>query len=306
MRVGVIVPVRAPAPYLAEALDSVLSQEPAPDSVVVLDDGSQPPLEVPDGVELVRSDVGPRGPAAARAAGLAALGPVDLVALADADDVWEPGKLALQVEALVVHPEAAVCFGRAIVVGPDGAATGEALPAVAAGVHSAESLRTVLYERNVVPAASAVVRREVLDAVGGFEGLGVPAGSDWELWLRVAAAGHAFVCEPRALVRYRRHAGGLTSDVALLGEAGLAIHAAHAGLVDAAAAARARAGDFETLARGRVRQRRYGDARAALHEAAEVRKASSIQPPAPRERILHVILAVPGLRGLLGRRDPYP
>src|SRR5204863_7032137 len=86
--VGVIVPVRAPAPYLGEALESVLAQDPAPDDVVVVDDGPQPPLEVPgelaDRVRVVRAAAG--GPAAARAAGLHATD-AGLIALADADDV---------------------------------------------------------------------------------------------------------------------------------------------------------------------------------------------------------------------------
>src|SRR5262245_47893290 len=99
MRVGVIVPVRAPAPYLTEALASVLGQEPAPDDVVVVDDGSRPPVDAGAGVRVVRAWDDSRGPAAARQAGLRELGGCDLVALADADDAWEPGKLAAQVAA---------------------------------------------------------------------------------------------------------------------------------------------------------------------------------------------------------------
>ena len=302
MRVGVIVPVRAPAPYLAEALGSVLGQEPAPDAVVVVDDGSDPPLELEDAhaarVRLVRLG-STAGPAAAREAGLAELD-TELVALADADDVWEPGKLAAQLAALDAYPAAAVCFGRATVVDGSGRATGERLPEVPPGLQPGDELRERLFERNEIPAASAVVRRDALLAVGGFDGgPALPAGSDWDLWLRLAAAGHAFVYEPLASVRYRRHAGALTSDVARLGEAGLAIHAAHAGLVDADAVRWARAQDLETLGRGRVRQRRYVEARAALQEAATLR------PPGPRERLLRALLAVPGVRSLLGRRRPY-
>src|SRR4051812_13687623 len=133
MRVGVIVPVRAPAPYLAEALESVLGQDPAPDAVVLVDDGWRPVLELPPGVQLVRLEGDSRGPAAARAAGLAALD-TELVALADADDVWEPGKLAAQLAALAAHPGAAVCFGRAVVIDAAGRPTGEPLPEIAAGL----------------------------------------------------------------------------------------------------------------------------------------------------------------------------
>jgi GT2 family glycosyltransferase len=296
--IGAIVPVRGPAPYLDEALGSVLGQDPPPDEVVVVDDGSDAPIEAPDGVLLVRNER-PLGPAGARAAGLLALR-ADLIALADADDVWLPGKLAAQLEALDAHPDAAVSFGRVEVVAADGRPTGERWPELTPGRHDAASLRPVLFEANPVPAASAVLRRGPLEAVGGFDGgPQLAAGSDWELWLRLVAAGHAFVCEPRARIRYRRHAGGVTQDVAALAEAGLAIHATHAALVDAQTRERVRARELTALARGRIRQRRYGEARAALREAA------TLSPPGPRERLLLFIAAVPGLRAGLGRRDPY-
>ena len=287
-------PVRAPAPWLGEALDAVLAEDPA--EVVVVDDGSPSPVEVPAGVTLVRLDRG-RGPAAARQRGLEALS-APLVALADADDVWEPGKLAAQAAAFERWPEAVVCFGRALVVGTDGRPTGERWPEPPAGLHDAAALR--LYEWNPIPAASAVIRRDALAASGGFDGgLDLPAGTDWDLWLRLAAAGGRFACEPAARIRYRRHPGGVTGDIARLAEAGLAIHQAHAGLVDPGTAARARARDLTGLARGRIRQRRWADAAAALDESA------SLSPPDARDRLLRALIRIPFLRNALGRRDPY-
>src|SRR3954452_384693 len=153
MRVGVILAARAPVPYLAEALESVLSQEPAPDEVVVVDHASEPPLTVSGDVRLVRVDDPAGGPAAARAAGLAALD-TELVALADADDVWEPGKLRAQLEALAATPGAAVCFGRAGVIDADGRPTDERLPELPAGLLTADALRRDVYERNPIPASS--------------------------------------------------------------------------------------------------------------------------------------------------------
>jgi hypothetical protein len=136
--------------------------------------------------------------------------------------------------------------------------------------------------------------------VGGFvPSAPLPAASDWDLWLRLATAGHSFVCEPAARIRYRRHEGGLTADIARLAEAGLAIHERHASLVDEKTARHARATDLETLARGRIRERRYAEARDALDQAGELR------PLATRERLLRISLAVPGARAAVGRRNPY-
>lgn len=288
-------PVRAPAPYLVDALRSVLAQD--ADEVVVVDDASDPAVEAP-GANVVRLEQR-AGPAGARDAGLAALSS-DLIALADADDEWLPGKLECQLAVLEAHPEASVCFGRAEIIGPSGIPTGEHWEELPEGVLHPADLRGVLFERNPIPAASVVIRRAALEEVGGFDsGRALPAATDWDLWLRLVQAGHSFVCEPRARIRYRRHAGGVTGDVARLAEAGLAIHDAHAGLADADTRRRVRARDLTSLARGRVRQRRYREAREALREAAR------LEPPEGRERLLGWVLAVPGLRAGLGRRNPY-
>src|SRR3954447_25696459 len=185
MRVGVILAVRGPAPYLRESLDSVLAQS---TDVVLVDHASRPALVAPDGLRLVRLDDAAGGPAAARQAGLQALD-TELVALADADDVWEPGKLAAQVEAFEAHPEAAVCFGRATVIDAQGNPTGDRMPELPEGVNTGAEFARRLYRRNAIPAASAVIGRDALVAVGGFSaGSDLPAGSDWDLWLRLAAA----------------------------------------------------------------------------------------------------------------------
>src|SRR3954447_15992472 len=154
MRVGVIVAVRGPAPYLHEALESVHAQEPAPDAVVVVDHASVPPLAE----ATVRVDDAGGGPAAARQAGLARLD-TELVAIADADDVWEPGKLAAQLETI---GDAAVSFGRAVVIDAAGRPPGEQLPELARGLHRASDLASQLYERNAIPAASVLIRRDAL------------------------------------------------------------------------------------------------------------------------------------------------
>jgi len=300
--VGVLVPIHGFPRYLAETLDSVLEQDPAPDVVIVIDDGSQPPVRLhPDHaarVVLVRREVA-GGPAAARAAGLEALDDaIDLIALCDADDAWTPGKLAAQLAALHGAPDAGWAFGRPRIVGPDGRDTGERWDEPAPGRHEAQALGRALYERNPVPTSSVVLRREALAQAGGFVGK-VHVAEDWELWLRLAGAGIDALCVPDAVVRYRRHPGGLTADVARLAAAQLTVHQAHANLVDDATRRRTEAADLVALAAGRARERRFAEARRALREAAQRR------PPTPKERAARALLALPGARRVLGRRDPY-
>ena len=266
--VGVIVPVHGFPGYLAEALDCVLSQRPAPAAVVVVDDASPEPIALhPDHAGrctlLRRERCG--GPAAARESGLGALGPeIDLVALCDADDAWTEGKLAAQLAALDEEQDAALCFGRALVVGTDGRPTGERWTNLEPGRHEGAALQALLYAANPIPTSSVVMRRAALERAGGF-GSPVRLAEDWDLWLRLAARGEPFVCAPDAVVRYRRHPGGLTADVAALARCQLELHRSHGDLVEPD-----------------VRERVLAADEAALRSATRG-----------------------GLRSLLPRRDPY-
>ena len=253
--IGVIVPVHGFAPYLAETLDCVLAQVGAASvEVVVVDDASPEPLDLhpdhaPHCLVVRREECG--GPAAARATGLAALSPAaSLVALCDADDAWLPGKLALQRAAFEESPDAVACFGRALIVGADGRATGERWAELRPGLHSGAALTTLLYEANPIPTSSMVLRRSALEAAGGFASP-VRVAEDWDLWLRLAAGGGAFVCLGETLVRYRRHPGGLTADVEGLARCQLELHRAHGGLVSPDVRERALAADTAALASAR-------------------------------------------------------
>jgi len=254
VRAGVVVPVHGWAPFLAEALDSVLEQDPVPAAVVVVDDGSAEPLRL-------HSDHAPRctvvrrgrrgGVAAARATGEAALGDeIELVAHCDADDAWRPGKLAAQLDALRERPGAAACFGSAEVVGADGRPTGERWDDVPAGTFGLPAL----YARNPIPVSSALVRRDALRAAGGYGGRFPDFAEDWDLWLRLARRGETLLCVPEARIRYRRQAGGMTADVTALAAAQVRLHTVHGDLVDATTRRRALARDRRALVRDRLRR----------------------------------------------------
>jgi len=104
--VSVIVPVYNGERYLAEALRSVFSQDYRPLEVLVVDDGSTDgSVAVADRFPQARCiRQGRQGVTGARNTGLAAARG-ELIAFIDQDDLWVPGKLRLQVQHLMNHPE---------------------------------------------------------------------------------------------------------------------------------------------------------------------------------------------------------
>ena len=294
MRVGVVVPVHGWSPYLAETLDGVIGQDPAPDEIVVVDDGSPEPVglhvEHAPHCRLVRHGQR-RGLAAARRTGVDALAAAtELVALCDADDTWRPGKLAAQLAALR-DTGADACFARAVIVGPDDRPTGEAWPAPPLTLPG-------LFEHNPVCVSGAIVRRAAVERAGGIA-RDLPAAEDWDLWLRLLGAGATFAYAPDAVVAYRRHPGAMSGDVATLAGAQLEVHEHHAGLVDATVRHRVEAADLRALAAGLTRAGDHAGARAAYARAA------ALAPGPVADRARAAVLRVPVLRGALGRRDPY-
>jgi glycosyltransferase involved in cell wall biosynthesis len=113
MRVSVLLACWNAASYVAEAVQSVFDQRPAPFEIIAVDDGStDQSAAVLEGfgtrLILIRQANSGVGAALNRAAA-AATG--DVLAFIDADDLWTPGKLARQMEALAADPELDAIFG---------------------------------------------------------------------------------------------------------------------------------------------------------------------------------------------------
>lgn len=284
-----IVPCRGPAPWLPQALDSVLAE--GPSEVVVVDDGSDLPFGLAErhaDVRLVRRPIA-GGPAAARQTGFDQLSH-EWIALCDADDEWLPGRLAAQ-EPLTAHAD--VIAGPVELIGPDGQAIDEVAPVL--GTLDVEDIFTRV---PIVP-STVLMRRRAVEAAGGFTGIHVHRGEDLDLWLRMAADGARFAAADRPLARHRRSPGSLSDDRAEVAHDRLIVREAHAALVPPAVAASVRARDLRTLGHGRARERRWREARLALEEAAR------LDPSDRRERAAALAVRIPGLRKVLARGDDH-
>jgi len=113
--IDVVIPAFNAAPYIGEAIASVLAQSPAVSRVIVVDDGStDATASVAEAfgtpVEVIRLGDN-RGAGRARNAGIAG-GTSALVAFLDADDRWLAGKLAAQCAVLDADPAAMFALCR--------------------------------------------------------------------------------------------------------------------------------------------------------------------------------------------------
>jgi glycosyltransferase involved in cell wall biosynthesis len=222
--VSAVIPAHDAYPLVLEAVDSALAQTLPPAEVVVVDDASSDRTAAalaerygsrPE-VRVVSGRFG--SAAAARNAGWrAARG--RWVAFLDADDVWFPEKLATAAATLEGCAPAGWFFSDGTFRPLDGAewsswlSTYAELPEPYAGRPVAE-----LMEVNFVLTSSVIVRRDLLEAVGGFDER-LSHAEDLDLWIRLARRAPA-AASRRSLVRYQHRAGGLSrqTERRLLGD----------------------------------------------------------------------------------------
>lgn len=210
-RVSVVIPTRNRRALLERTLTSVLAQEGVELAVVVVDEASTDGTagflaSVADPRVSIAHHPEPRGVAAARNAGLERVD-TDWVAFVDDDDLWAPGKLAAQLEALAANPGSEwSCTGAIVVDANLSIAGAEAVPA-------AEGLVDRLLEYNAIPGggSSVLASTAVVCALGGFDPeLRVVA--DWDLWIRLALRSPLAAVD-RPLVGYLRHAGSMSREL---------------------------------------------------------------------------------------------
>lgn len=170
------------AQYLPQAVESVLAQTWKNLELVVVDDGSK------DNTQEVMSGYGddPRvrffhsenkGQPKAKNRGLAeAKG--DFIAWCDADDIWSPNKLQVQMCAFS-DPKVGVVYSEVGYMDSKSTPINKEIPYKR---HSG-NVTEHLVINNFVPFGTAVFRRDCMDNNGKFDE-NLPMGIDWDLWLR--------------------------------------------------------------------------------------------------------------------------
>jgi glycosyltransferase involved in cell wall biosynthesis len=200
--VSIVIPNHDLGRFAGEAIASALAQTHPAVEVIVVDDGSSD-----DSLDLIRATPGflagrvqvvaqaNGGVARARNAG-AALARGQFLVFLDADDLLDPAYVERCLTALLAAPPSvAYAYSQMRYFG------------ATEGLYRSKAFgRWKLIRGNFVN-ASALVRREAFEAVGGFDP-GLTGHEDHALWVALLERGWGGVFVPEPLLRYRRHQAG--------------------------------------------------------------------------------------------------
>lgn len=197
-KVSVVIPAYNAEETLAKTLESVLQQTVPAGEIIVVDDGSRDATctvveQFGERVRLIRQENA--GPSAARNHGIreARYG---WIALLDADDTWFPEKL----EAQLPH-----CAPEVGIIN-----TMDAEDQTDFGQD--ELTFELLWDHNYIGTSTVVMNKAAFEETGGFlEDRAMIGAEDYNLWLRIMAAGYRVVTVKRPLIYYTPAEGSLSS-----------------------------------------------------------------------------------------------
>jgi teichuronic acid biosynthesis glycosyltransferase TuaG len=213
--VSVVIPAYNAADTIERALSSVVRQSLLPRQVIVVDDGSTDgTFDVANeagrtlagiDVQVVRQKNAGAGAARNRAVEMA---DGAYLAFLDSDDEWLPEKLERSLAAM--EQAAVILTAHNGWIISDGSET--YLDIAARFKEHQTGLFHGLYRKGFISTSSVVVHRDAVIAAGGFDET-LPAGQDFDLWLKVLGAdGAAFTVFDDPLTRYHIRPNSITSN----------------------------------------------------------------------------------------------
>jgi glycosyltransferase involved in cell wall biosynthesis len=221
MSISVVIPAYNAARFLPETLRSVLAQTLPANEILIVDDGST------DNTADIAESFGPpvqvfRRPNARQGASRnfgVSQATGEWIAFLDADDLWDPSKLARQMEELRKHPDADICYTARTKFTQRGD-TIQYLGTVPAP--PAAEIGDALFQAATFLPSSVVIRRSTFLAMGGF-GTTFKITEDWDLWMRLLHSGVRFASCPEPLLLYRIHDNNVSGNGITLLEENTAI-----------------------------------------------------------------------------------
>lgn len=222
-RFSIVIPAYDAARTIGATIRSVLGQTFTDFELLVIDDGSQ------DGtgeVVLEAAAEDPRlrltrqqnlGPAAARNAALGAASG-ELISVLDADDLWLPGYLA-EMDRALAGAGPAIGYCDAWILDDDSQKVHRLTslgyePPIDPQLDSS-ALLELLLRGNFLINSTVTFPRDAIERIGGYDPT-LHGGEDYELWLRLAAAGHGGVRAKGCQAVVRDRAGSQSKDLLMM------------------------------------------------------------------------------------------
>jgi len=208
--ISVIIPAYNAAKTILETIHSIQQQTFSDFEIIVINDGSA------DGtVELLGTIEEPRlkvfsyqngGLPVARNRGISHT-TGEFITFIDADDLWTPDKLELQLAALQQHPEAGVAYSWTSFINEKS----EFLYAWEPLYYQGNVYPDLLLKNFISSGSNILVRRKFIELAGEFTPT-LKSAEDWDYYVRLAAL-CPFVLVPKYQILYRRSSQSMTSKV---------------------------------------------------------------------------------------------
>jgi glycosyltransferase involved in cell wall biosynthesis len=211
--ISVIIPAYNAERTILETIASVHKQTFSHFELIVINDGSNDKtLELLNTIQDSRLKVfsySNGGLPTARNRGIShATG--EFITFLDADDLWTPDKLELQLAALQQHPEAGVAYSWTHYMNDKG----ESFHAGKPVLYEGNVYGKLLIENFLDSGSNPLIRRQAIDSVGEFDPT-LKSCEDWEYWLRLAARWD-FVVVPKSQIFYRQSSGAMSSQIEVM------------------------------------------------------------------------------------------
>lgn len=208
--ISVIIPVYNGEKTIIKTLKSVLTQTFSNIEIIIINDGStDSTLEVISSITDIRIKIlsySNAGLAASRNRGISE-STGKYISFIDADDLWTPDKLEVQLKALHQFPQAAIAYSWTDYIDVNGKILRPGKRTVANGDVFTQLLQSNILENGSNP----LIISQVFDNIGGFDE-SLFAAEDWDMWLRLAA-NYKFACVEKSQILYRVSASSMSTNL---------------------------------------------------------------------------------------------